>query len=140
MNLLGMYELQGNFVTYSSMPQDNDNFSYDAVNRLTQATDSTSACGGWCWERGFGYDPRGDMWVSSNSGVPLAGNTPKPNIFNSANNQMNGQSYDASGNQTSLNGNTADLRCDGPGDVDCGAASFGGGTETLAYDGVESAF
>ncbi len=64
-NLLGMFELTGNFVIWSSMTEYYDSFGYDAVNRLTGATDSNSACGGTCWSRGFGYDQWGNMWVSS---------------------------------------------------------------------------
>jgi hypothetical protein len=56
-------------------------------------------------EMSSGYDPFGNAWVATNSGVPLAGNTPTSNVFN-GNNQMNGTSYDGAGNQSSVNGNT----------------------------------
>ena len=54
-------------------------YTYDKVNRLQSASDS----GGW--SRGFGYDPYGNMWVTSNGGVPLPGNTPTSNVYTGAN-------------------------------------------------------
>ena len=48
------------------MPQTTQAFGYDSLSRLTSASDS----GGW--SRTFGYDQWGNMWVTGNSGVPLA--------------------------------------------------------------------
>ena len=57
------------------------------------------------YSRSFQYDPYGNLWVTGNSGVPLAGNTPTANVYTSAN-RIGGGSYDAAGNQTVVNGNT----------------------------------
>ncbi len=50
---------------------------------------------------------------------------------------MNGQYYEASGNQTSLNGNTAIYDALGRMMSIAEQPAFGGGTETLAYDGLD---
>src|SRR5579884_1502465 len=42
---------------------------------------------------------------SETSGLPLAGNMPTANVYN-GNNQINGASYDAAGNQLVANGDT----------------------------------
>src|SRR5581483_8565601 len=104
-------------------------FSYDMLNRLTSAADS----GGW--SRAFQYDEWGNSRVTGNSEVPLAGNTPTSNIYSPATNQMNGQSYDAAGNQTSANGNVAAYDAENHIVTVTQLPAFGGGTETLAYDG-----
>lgn len=57
------------------------------------------------WSRTFQTDAYGNIWVKSNSGVPLAGNTPTANVYTAAN-QISGSSYDLAGNQTVANGNT----------------------------------
>jgi hypothetical protein len=51
-----------------------------------------------------GYDPDGNMWVTSNSGVPLAGNTPTSNVYTTAN-QIAGTPYDAAVSTGQVNGN-----------------------------------
>ncbi|MBV9765332.1 MAG: hypothetical protein JOZ48_10845 [Acidobacteriaceae bacterium] len=84
----------------SSLAQFATSFGYDGANRLITSSDS----GGW--SRNFNYDLYGNAWVTGNSGVPLAGNTPTSNVYNSSN-QMGGASYDGAGNQVSVNGNTA---------------------------------
>ena len=88
---------------YSLTPSPNltdlsQSYSYDHANRLTAVSDSG-------YSRTFAYDPFGNMWVTQNSGVPLAGNTPTANVFNSQN-RINGTNYDLAGNQTSVNGDT----------------------------------
>jgi YD repeat-containing protein len=107
----------------------NQNFLCDHLNRLTTATDS----GGW--SRTFGYDEWGNMWLTGSSGVPLAGNTPTSNVYNPANNQISGQAYDAAGNQLSANGNTASYDAENRIVSITEAPAYGGGSETLAYDG-----
>ena len=67
------------------MPQTTQAFGYDTLNRLTWGTDSGS------WSRNFGYDQWGNMWVSGNSGVPLAGNTPTSNVYSYLTHHINGQ-------------------------------------------------
>ena len=73
-------------------------FNYDALNRLTSASDS----GGW--SRTFNYDQAGNMWVTNPVGGPWSGSTPTTNAF--TNNRINGASYDLSGNQLVVNGDT----------------------------------
>jgi len=60
-------------------------------------------------ERDFGYDPYGNMWLTKNTGVSLAGNTPTSNVFNAATNRISGGSYDAGRNQAVANGDTLTL-------------------------------
>ncbi len=133
-NLRGLGEYVGNSVTAAEERYYGEAFSYDGVNRLTTAIDADNTCGGWCWSRSFQYDPFGNMWVSSNTGVPLAGNTPTSNLYNSAN-QMSGQTYDAAGNQLSVNGNTAGYDAENRMIALTEAPAFGGGTETYGYGG-----
>ena len=72
------------------------NFGYDGVNRLTSVTDS----GGW--SQNFNYDQYGNMWNTANSGLPTLPMMPTAgSVFNGAN-QITGNSYDYSGNQTSF--------------------------------------
>ena len=73
-------------------------FNYDKLNRLTSASDS----GGW--SRTFNYDQTGNMWVTNPVGGPWSGSTPTANAF--TNNRINGTSYDLSGNQLVVNGDT----------------------------------
>ncbi len=108
-------------------PSFQESFSYDGVNRLASATDS----GGW--SRSFQYDTFGNMYVSANSGVPLAGNTPTANVFN-AKNQINGTNYDLAGNQTVVNGDT--LGYDAENRQSSAYDPNSQATETYAYDGL----
>ena len=64
----------------------NQSFNYDALNRLTSASDS----GGW--SRTFNYDQAGNMWVTNPVGGPWSGSTPTTNAF--TNDRINGASYD----------------------------------------------
>jgi RHS repeat-associated protein len=98
-------------------------YGYDLLNRLTSAGDSG-------WSRTFSYDAFGNMWVTANSGVPLAGNTPTTDVFN-ANNQIAGSSYDTAGNQTLVNGDT--LAYDAENRQI--SSTFAGASETYLYDG-----
>ena len=114
---------------YSSFLQFNQSFSYDGVNRLTGASDS----GGW--SRAFQYDQYGNMWLASNAGVPLAGNTPTSNVYTGSN-QISGGSYDGAGYQTAVNGNTLVYDAENHMVSVTEPANLGGATETLAYDGA----
>jgi hypothetical protein len=49
------------------LTQLNRSYGYDPINRVNAAIDS----GGW--SRTFCYDRNGNMWVTGNSGVTLAG-------------------------------------------------------------------
>ncbi len=105
----------------------NRTYGYDTLNRLTSASDS----GGW--SRSFAYDTFGNMYVSANSGVPLAGNTPTANVFN-AKNQINGTNYDLAGNQTTVNGDT--MGYDAENRQISAYDPTSQATETYAYDGA----
>jgi RHS repeat-associated protein len=113
---------------YSSYLSFAQSFTYDKVNRLASASDT----GGW--SRTFSYDSYGNMWVSGSSGVPLAGNTPTSNVYSTAN-RISGSSYDASGNQLAVNGDTATYDAENRLSTVTEPPSMGGGTETLVYDG-----
>jgi YD repeat-containing protein len=71
------------------------------------------------------------MWVTSNSGVPLLGNTPTSNVYTTAN-QIAGTPYDAAGNTGHVNGNglvyDAESRV-----IEVDESS---GSEKLVYDGL----
>jgi RHS repeat-associated protein len=74
-------------------------YTYDWVNRLSRLVDNGAA-------RRLTYDAYGNWYVAYNSGsLPIAGNTPTSNVYNS-NNQFTNASYDAAGNETGVNGNT----------------------------------
>ena len=113
--------------TIESLPVFTQSFNYDGVNRLQHGQDS----GGW--SRDFGYDQYGNMWVTNYTGVPLAGNTPTSNVYSS--NRIGGQSYDASGNQLSVNGDTLFFDAENRMMSATEPVSLGGGTETYLYDG-----
>ncbi|MGH9583950.1 MAG: hypothetical protein ACRD4O_13550, partial [Bryobacteraceae bacterium] len=85
--------------TMTSLPTFTTTFGYDGANRLTSASDT----GGW--SRSYGYDPWGNMWVTGNSGVSPAGNTPTSDVYNGAN-RINSAGYDAAGNDLTVNGDT----------------------------------
>jgi RHS repeat-associated protein len=72
--------------------------------------------------------------VTGNSGVPLAGNTPTGNVYN-ANNQIGGASYDAAGNQLSVNGATLTYDAENRQTSATAPPALGGGTEWYYYDG-----
>ncbi len=110
------------------MPQATRSYGYDTVNRLTAASDSSG------WNRQFGYDAWGNMWVTANSGVNLAGNTPTANVYNS-NNQTGGTSYDAAGNALSVNGFTLGYDAENRQVSATEQPSLGGGQELYLYDG-----
>jgi YD repeat-containing protein len=127
-NLYNASEANGNAVPWSSLSWLYQNYSYDNVNRLTGLADTG-------YSRTFGYDPYGNMWVTGNSGVALAGNTPTSNVFNAAN-QLPGNSYDAAGNLLRVNGNTASYDAENRLANVSEAPAYGGGSETLLYDGL----
>jgi RHS repeat-associated protein len=71
-----------------------ENFTYDALNRLSSASDS----GGW--SRSFAYDPFGNGWASAQNGIfnPVV---PEWNLYNTKN-QIGSSPYDAAGNMLAL--------------------------------------
>lgn len=65
----------------------------------------------------------------------LAGNTPTANVFNGAN-QLAGVSYDAAGNQSSVNGDTMTYDAENRQVAATDPPALGGGTENYVYDGA----
>ena len=125
-NLLGATYNNGGpgypqFLTFS------DKYSYDVLNRLTGVTDTG-------YSRTFGYDAYGNSWVTANSGVALARNTPTSNVYN-GNNRIIGASYDGAGNQTVVNGNALTYDAENRQTSATEPASLGGATEQYFYDG-----
>jgi RHS repeat-associated protein len=97
----------------------NQAFLYDGVNRLLSANDS----GGW--SRSFTYDAVGNMTASGTPAVTSLS-------FNS-NNQITGQTYDQTGNQQTVNGNT--LAYDFENRIVSETDGVSHAVETYVYDG-----
>ncbi|MBV8867310.1 MAG: RHS repeat protein, partial [Acidobacteriaceae bacterium] len=74
-NLLSVSEGYGNSVPAHQLSWLGQNYSYDRLNRLSSVADTG-------YTRSFSYDAYGNMWVTGNSGIGLAGNTPTSNVFN----------------------------------------------------------
>ncbi len=127
-NLLGETIWKGGPGPLNSLLQSTRTYSYDTLNRLSTASDSSG------WGRQFGYDAWGNGWMTANSGVTAAGNTPTANVYNS-NNQTTGASYDNAGNLLSVNDFT--LRYDAENRQTSAAEqpSLGGGQDLYLYDG-----
>jgi YD repeat-containing protein len=106
-NLQSTTLYEGGPGAFGSLLRFDQSFGYDAVNRLSGASETSSVCGGSCWYRAQQYDAYGNMWVagpngsSGNGGVPLNVNTTTSNNYN-AKNQRSDQSYDAAGNLQGL--------------------------------------
>ena len=103
-------------------------YTYDALNRVATASET----GGF--SQTFGYDRYGNRWVASHSGIsayephePTTGS-----LFNTANNRLANQSYDAAGNQLTYDPRT--LAYDAENRM-ISAASSQNGNETYVYDG-----
>ena len=88
------------------------------------------------WSRTFAYDPYGNMWLTGNSGIAVAGTTPTANVYNANSNRVNTMAYDGAGNQTVVNGNSASYDGENRLVTVTEAPAFGGGSETLLYDGL----
>ncbi len=103
-NLLGAsYTYSG--PDYAKPVTVNQSYTADAGNRLTNVVEAGN------WARGFDYDYYGNRWVDPGSsrtyGIAPSSTTPTANVFN-ASNQIDGSvTYDASGNQTVVSGNTS---------------------------------
>jgi YD repeat-containing protein len=122
--LYGGQTYVGDSVPFASLTRSDQSYAYDGVNRLTGVWDS----GYW---RTFGYDTWGNMWVTGNGGVPLAGNTPTANVYSG--NRIGGASYDAAGNQLVVNGDT--LAYDAENRQSSATDGVTHGVETYEYDG-----
>ena len=129
-NLQGETLWKGGPAALNSLLKTTQSYGYDTVNRLTAASDSSG------WSRQFGYDAWGNMWVTSNSGVTLAGNTPTSNNAYNGNNQIAATSYDNAGNTFSVNGFTLGYDAENRQVTATEQPSLGGGQELYLYDGA----
>ena len=86
------------------------------------------------WSRSYDYDPFGNGWLSGAAGLDLPpGYTPRANVYNGQNRILvDTQSYDAAGNQTTVNGNA--LAYDAENRIKSLATVTG--SETVLYDGL----
>ena len=83
------YEAFGTATAYSSLTFLYQNYGYDKLNRMTGMTDTN-------YSRTFQYDEYGNL--SETGGNMMSGLMPGPTSFNTANNHVNGVTYDSSGN------------------------------------------
>jgi RHS repeat-associated protein len=69
-------------------------YTYDGVNRLGSAQETNN------WQQNYGYDPYGNRWIASSSGLPVSALTPAgQNAFAAATNRLVGtDNYDSRGN------------------------------------------
>ncbi len=76
------------------------NYTYDASNRLATASEASA------WTRNYGYDPRGNGWVSSWTGVSPATFTPTGQTNFDGNNRLvlQGSGYDGAGSPSAIGG------------------------------------
>jgi RHS repeat-associated protein len=86
-------DIQGQKIMRSSQSW-TQKFTYDAMNRLSSALET----GGW--RQNYGYDPFGNRWVSSASGLPANPLAPSgASAFSAATNRLTGtDNYDIRGN------------------------------------------
>jgi YD repeat-containing protein len=108
----------------------NQSYAYDGVNRLASASEDNTV-----WTRVFGYDPRGNGWVTSGTGVPIDPFTPRDaSWFNSQNRLVNAGlnvNYSSAGNQTSIGAYTSTY----DGENRLTQITVNGTSATYAYDG-----
>jgi RHS repeat-associated protein len=132
-NLLSMTEMVGNAVPWASLTSYNQSFSYDHLNRITSASDTTGSTTNW--SRTFAYDQFGNSWVPESPGpvgMPYGVSTPAWDVYNNQN-RISTSPYDASGNMLALPP-TYTFAYDAEGRQ---ISKGGGGTQnaTYVYDG-----
>ena len=111
-----------------------DYYYYDGLNRLT-AGNGKDVNNNLLWAQNFQYDAYGNSWVASVGGLPSFNTTPGSNIF-TAKNQMNNVSYDAAGNQTSVNGAAVSYDAENRQTQVNEPLSAGGAQVSFGYDGL----
>jgi len=79
----------------------NQSYGYDGVNRLASASEDSSV-----WSRGFGYDLRGNGWVTSWTGIQPDNFTPRSASWFDAKNRLT---------QTTVNAASVTYAYDGEG-------------------------
>ncbi len=99
-SVLAASELIGNSVPWNSLTSYSQTYTYDALNRLSGATDMTGSTTNW--SRTFAYDQYGNAWVPSVTGIGWGVSTPAWNVYNTKNQVGDNQPYDAAGNITTL--------------------------------------
>ena len=112
-------------------------FGYDSVGRLSTAAETPGASGQGTptWSRGFGYDAKSNMWVSSDPGAaipPLSPFTPTVSTNFDAQNRLLLQSagYKDAGHQQAIGGFTSAFDAEGR-----MVSSTGTMSATYDYDG-----
>lgn len=108
-----------------------DTYAYDGANRLQSASES----GTGTWSQTYGFDTRGNRWVSAYSGLP----TPTAEVpqasgwYGTNNNQISAWSYDNAGNVTAI----ANMQRSFAHDAESrqASATINGQTTTYSYDG-----
>jgi RHS repeat-associated protein len=114
-----------------NLPQYQQTFGYDGLNRLTSASEN----GGW--SQTYQYDAWGNMWMPTSNGLPVNGAMPTTNVY-SANgpgyNQNPNVKYDEAGNQKAFG--ALNLTYDAENRQISAANTLGGGTAAYYYDGA----
>ena len=106
-NLQGTTTFEGGPGAQANLAQFSRVFTYDSINRLASATETSAACSGTCWYRYHQYDAFGNMWVAKPDGsagyygIGLNPATPVSNVYNSNNQRtdLGSGAYDAAGDQ-----------------------------------------
>ena len=135
-NLNSVQSYEGGPGPFATLTIFNDYYGYDGVNRLA-AGNGRDGNNNLLWAESYGYDRYGNRWLSSTGGLPVYGNTPtSQSAYNAGNNRLNGQNYDAAGNQLSVNGDTLTYAAENRQVRAVEPVTLGGGTETYLYDGT----
>src|SRR5262249_40579730 len=112
--------------------QDYPSSAYDAMNRLTDAQETSSSGG---WSQTFGYDRYGNWWLAGYAGLPAPNlETPQTQNWYLSNNRLGGWNYDGRGNVTAIQNMPRTFAYDAENRQN--AASINGASATYTYDGI----
>ena len=107
-------------------------YSYDGLNRLSGASETVG--GTASWTRDFGYDSRGNRWVTTNTNLPsLTNETPAASTWFGGDNRLSSWAYDSVGNVTAIANMTRSFTYDGENRQV--TADVGGVATSYFYDG-----
>ena len=107
-------------------------YSYDGLNRLSGASETVG--GTASWTRDFGYDSRGNRWVTTNTNLPtLTSETPVASTWFGGDNRLSSWTYDSAGNVTAIANMTRSFTYDGENRQI--TADVGGVATSYFYDG-----
>lgn len=131
--------LQGQTISVPGTSLLMQTYGYDNLNRLTSAQETGGPAG---WSQSYGYDARGNRWLSGNSGLgqDQGLETPTASTWYSNStviNRVNGWSYDSAGNLTAIYGiptSTRSFSYDGENRQV--SATINGNMSTYTYDGL----